>query len=660
MIEPLAMLGRTPMFAMLAEEHREQIAGHLEPFQVAADVDLAQQGEVAGALHIIATGSVGTFVRDARCGFLQLVGVRHPGEVFDEGAIFRSAPYAETFTALEATTGYQLAAEILIAVAGQVPEVAIAAAAVLGERLEQRGADGQIPWVSLVGRSFDLRLWAILPDALLRDAGIVPLEATQRTLTLGMVDPQNSVALGKVARALPGMRLRIVAVERGDFQRFVDSGLSSSRKKDDKAVTPRPRIEPSQVVYIDDDDAQKTRGAVQQSAALGPVVVGHVSEIISAALAEGASDIHIEPDRRGVGVRFRIDGALRQRPNYLPSEMARPLASRLKLLARLDITETRRPQEGRISVKVGTRLIDLRLSALPAKLGEKIVLRVLEGDASIVDLKALFQVDAVRQLFSRLVARPHGLVMVTGPTGSGKTTTLYSALNARRAPELNVVTVEDPIEYHLDGITQIQVAPEIGLTFAVVLRSLLRQDPDVVLVGETRDAETAHMATEAAMTGHLVLTSAHSNGAIEAVQRLLDLGMDRVTVASSLLGVLHQHLVRRICIGCAEPFDYAGPVMAMLTAVGAVAPGEPITFKRGKGCERCAGSGFKGRVGVYELLLLTEPLRDALIAGADRGKLHAIARSGALYSLARYAGQLLQLGVTVPSEVLHLVQRGDS
>ncbi|GAC1577425.1 MAG: hypothetical protein NVS3B20_08790 [Polyangiales bacterium] len=247
------------------------------------------------------------------------------------------------------------------------------------------------------------------------------------------------------------------------------------------------------------------------------------------------------------------------------------------------------------------------------------------------------------------------MVLITGPTGSGKTTTLYSALNARRTPELNAVTVEDPIEYHLDGITQVQVQPDSGSTYATILRALLRQDPDIIMVGEIRDRETAQMAIEAAMTGHLVLASAHANGAAESILRLIDLGVDRVAIANGLRGVLNQRLVRRICQRCAEPFDYPDPIIDVLRRVGALPANETFSFKRGQGCDHCKGSGFRGRAGLFEILGVTELVREAILAGEGVNKLQHLAADVGI-TLSRYAGVLIQSGITAPSEVVHLLQ----
>jgi type II secretory ATPase GspE/PulE/Tfp pilus assembly ATPase PilB-like protein len=294
---------------------------------------------------------------------------------------------------------------------------------------------------------------------------------------------------------------------------------------------------------------------------------------------------------------------------------------------------------------------------MPTKFGEKVVMRILDAEMNVVDLKSIISHQKVRQIFTEMVFRPNGLVLVTGPTGSGKTTTMYAGLMARRRPELNLVTVEDPIEYHLDGTTQIQVQPEVGTTFDKVLRALLRQDPDVIMVGETRDAETARMAVEASMTGHLVITSLHANGALESVLRLLELQVDRYTLANTLLGVLHQRLVRRCCPNCTEPFEYPAPIVERLYRAGAFLPHEKPTLSRGKGCPKCNNTGFKGRVAMLELLIANDAVKAAISSGGDTAALKEVAKQGAMVDLARYAGILVGTGVTVPGEVLHMLQQ---
>jgi type IV pilus assembly protein PilB len=301
--------------------------------------------------------------------------------------------------------------------------------------------------------------------------------------------------------------------------------------------------------------------------------------------------------------------------------------------------------------------VDLRLSTVPAKFGEKIALRVLDSGEAIADLKTLFAVDHVRTLVSRLLSRPTGFLLVTGPTGSGKSTTLYSALNARRSQHVNIMTVEDPIEYHLDGVTQVEVHPEAGTTFATVLRALLRQDPDIILVGEMRDTETARIAVEASLTGHLVMSSLHTNGTLEAIARLRDMSIEPYALANGLLAVIHQRLVQRICPQCAAPFEYPPLIVDMLARHGVFTSEPPPILMRGAGCPRCRNTGLCGRMMACGMLVINDEVRDAIGRGADLGELRAVAARGAHIELQRYAGALLRMGVTVPGEVLPLLAK---
>jgi type II secretory ATPase GspE/PulE/Tfp pilus assembly ATPase PilB-like protein len=650
---PVDLLARSVLFEALSPQQREWIAARLTRHEIPAGSDIVRQGEAGDACYLIESGSVGVFVRDRKLGLVQQVATLEPPETFGEMALVTGEPRTGTCTALAPTAVYRLGQDAFLVVMQQMPNAALGVARTLARRLGALTAQQEVPWVSLVGRTFDARLWSTAPEQLLRQSRMLPLELNGRTLTVAMADPGDVTALDTLARTMPGVRLRVVAANADAMDRFIEAGLG---RKTAAPVSSGGVAVPSgqrpAVTFMDDEDRRS--GAVVQTS--GPQVVSLVEDVVGTGLASGASDIHIEADARGVVVRYRIDGALQPRKDVIPIDFHRPLVSRLKILAKMDISETRKPQDGRISLRANGRMVDLRVSSLPAKLGEKLVLRVLDASAGIGDMKQLFVVEKVRQLFSQMVFRPQGLVMVTGPTGSGKTTTLYSALGARRRPELNVVTVEDPIEYHLDGITQVQVQAEIGTTFGVVLRTLLRQDPDVIMVGELRDHDAARTAVEASMTGHLVLTSVHTNGALDAVMRLADMGVERYAIANGLIGVLHQRLVRRSCPACSEPFEYPEPIIEQFFKVGALLPTEKPVFRRSKGCPACSGTGFKGRMGLFELLVITDAVRDAIASGADMSGLRA-ASGGAMIDLARYAGVAVGMGLTVPGEVLHLLQK---
>ncbi len=646
-----AVLAQNPLFAVFTPEQLERIVPHVARREYPQGVELARLGDPSDALFLLEAGAVGVYARAPAHPVPTMVAVIEPGEVFCEAGVLTGQRRTESYVALEPCIAARLGADVVVSLCEQSPAFGLALARLMSDRLQRASLERDVPWVSLVGRRLDMKLWSLAPDTLLRRGRILPLQLSGRTLTVGMVDPADAVARDALARALSGLRLRVVAIGADEWLRVVEAGAPAQR---------RTNAPEAQIAYLDEDESRASWAPpASASAAAGPQIVAHVDEMIATGLSLNASDIHLEHDRRGTLVRYRVDGALQSPGGFLPAEVGRPMVSRLKLLAKMDITETRKPQDGRISLRTGGRLVDLRVSSMPAKLGEKMVLRVLDAEASITNLENLFPVERVRQLFTQLITRPQGLVLVSGPTGSGKTTTLYSALHARRRPEINVVTVEDPIEYHLDGVTQVQVSHDIGVTFAAVLRTLLRQDPNVIMVGETRDLETARMAIEASMTGHLVLTSVHTNGALEAVVRLADIGIEQYAIANGLNGVLHQRLVRRMCRACAAPFDYPPQTLEMLHRAGAFLPGERHALERGRGCAQCGGTGFKGRVALYELLVVSEAVRDAITHSTDLAAVRAAARqSGSFLDMARYAGVLVAMGITAPGEVLHLLQRG--
>jgi general secretion pathway protein E len=382
-------------------------------------------------------------------------------------------------------------------------------------------------------------------------------------------------------------------------------------------------------------------------------VVRLINALLSQAIREDASDIHLEAFEQRSVVRFRVDGVLRdilEPPRALHSA----LVSRLKVMASLDIAEKRLPQDGRISVRVGDRPIDVRVSTLPTRHGERIVLRLLDKQGARLRLEILGMGDGLRTQFDRLIHLPNGIILVTGPTGSGKTTTLYAALSRLDRLRMNILTVEDPIEYDLDGIGQTQVQSRIGLTFAAGLRSILRQDPDVVLVGEIRDLETAEIAVQASLTGHLVLSTLHTNSAVGAIIRLVDMGVERFLIASSLQAVLAQRLVRRLCVSCREPYAPSEAELEILALDG----GGRISPYRAVGCDRCDYTGYRGRTGIYELIALDDDIRRMVHDGAPETDILAHARRRSP-SLMADGVRRIREGITTVDEVVRVTsERG--
>jgi type II secretory ATPase GspE/PulE/Tfp pilus assembly ATPase PilB-like protein len=395
-----------------------------------------------------------------------------------------------------------------------------------------------------------------------------------------------------------------------------------------------------------DDAATDVRDLVNQ-----PPVIRYVNLLVRDAYDVSASDIHLEATRSGLAARFRVDGVLVQAPEP-PSQLHLAVVSRIKLLAELDIAERRRPQDGRIRVRLEARELDLRVSTVPTMYGESVVLRLLDHGGRPVSLNELGMTRDILSAVERLSARPHGMFLVTGPTGSGKTTTLYAALQRRDASREKIITVEDPIEYQLPGITQMPVHRQAGVTFAAALRAILRQDPDVVMIGEMRDQETAEIAMQAAMTGHLVFSTLHTNDAIGAIPRLLDLGIPDYLVAATLEGVLAQRLVRRICTQCRESYT-PSPESVSVVAGQRV---ERVTLFRGAGCPACRGTGFRGRVGIFELLLVTDDVKGAIASRASRAELRALAGTAGLIPLRADGWHRVESGLTTVEEVIRVVQ----
>lgn len=389
-----------------------------------------------------------------------------------------------------------------------------------------------------------------------------------------------------------------------------------------------------------------------QKMATETAVVQMVNLIFAQAVKDGASDIHIEPYEKDVKVRYRIDGMLQDlmRP---PKRMHAALISRIKILGEMNIAERRLPQDGRIKLTIAGRSIDVRVSIVPAVYGERAVMRILDKTTALLGLEELgMQHDALEK-FRKVISIPYGIVLVTGPTGSGKSTTLYASLQEIWSPHTNILTIEDPVEYQVPGIGQVQVRPNIGLTFASGLRSFLRQDPDIIMVGEIRDHETAEIAIHAALTGHLVFSTLHTNDAPGALTRLLDMGVEPYLAASSVVGVVAQRLLRRNCPFCAAPATFDDDA---LKAIG-IQPGEPGNYRQGQGCDKCGGTGFKGRQGVYELLIVDEAIQHMTVERASASVIKNHAMKEGMRTLLGDGRLLVLGGKTTPQEVLRVCQR---
>ncbi|MGH7458742.1 MAG: type IV-A pilus assembly ATPase PilB [Longimicrobiaceae bacterium] len=502
-----------------------------------------------------------------------------------------------------------------------------------------------VPAVDLGRVKLDPKILRLIPSELALKQLVLPLRRVGRTLTVAMANPTD---LGVIDDLKFITRFEIEPVVAGEFtlRKLLDREYDSVDERISALL--QEFHEDEDIERIDEREEEVSVAALQAQVQEAPVVK-LINGLLADAVQRGASDIHFECYEREVRVRYRIDGVLTEimRP---PMKMKAALISRFKILSDLNIAERRLPQDGRIKLRIGRRLIDFRVSTMPALFGEKIVLRILDKGNLTLDLEKFGMEEKAGKDFMRAIMNPYGMVLVTGPTGSGKTTTLYSALSKINTPEINIMTAEDPVEYNLYGINQLQVRPEIGLDFAKALRAFLRQDPNVIMVGEIRDLETGSIAIKAALTGHLVLSTLHTNDAPSTITRMVDMGIEPFNVASAVNLVTAQRLVRRVCESCKEPASYPHEY---LHAAG-LDPGEwkGVTFYRGKGCEECEGSGYRGRQGLYEVMAMSPVLRRMILQNASTAELRDKAVEDGMLTLRSDGMVKVRAGVTTLEEVV--------
>ncbi|AMV19842.1 GspE/PulE family protein [Planctomyces sp. SH-PL14] len=516
------------------------------------------------------------------------------------------------------------------------PSDEIAAVAALARRFA-------LPYRDLEGFAVDRTLIERFPGRILFERNVLPLTRTADRVTLAISDPYDLETPDQLT-ALTGDYIDVVLAPQPQIQRHLRAVLGVG------GGTVGDLLAQSADGLDTFDDLGSGDDASGASA-----VIRLVNELLGDAVDQRASDIHLEPEGDQLSVRFRVDGLLR--PQNVPAEIHRfraSIVSRLKIMARLNIAEKRLPQDGRIKLVLQGREIDVRVSVIPMLDGEGIVMRLLDKSRSLVDLSRIEFSPAIGERWNKLIRRSHGLLLVTGPTGSGKTTTLYSSLTSIRNPATKIITVEDPVEYNLPGINQIQVQSKIDLTFAAGLRSILRHDPDVVLIGEIRDGETAASAIQASMTGHLVFSTLHTNDSVSALSRLVDLGVEPYLVASTVEGVLAQRLVRRLCLKCREPYI---PDSDDLPGDQQVLRGR--TIYRAVGCRDCFGAGYLGRVAIFELLQTDRTIRQLCTRKASTDELKAHAESAGMQTLRQSGLARVQEGQTSLDEVLRVCSTGD-
>jgi type IV pilus assembly protein PilB len=519
------------------------------------------------------------------------------------------------------------------------------------------------------------KLLELVPLDTCRRFNFVPLSRTDGSICIAMVDPENLEAQDELTRILRSHNLkvqrRVISLE--DYQdlinQFLDEQVRRQEAQQAKDQEKHLKLDPSLIEAQEEGEQleeapEDELSLVSEEEAESAPIVNAVNKILMKALSDGVSDIHVEPQEEFLRIRMRKDGVLHEPFPPLPKKIVPAITSRFKIIADLDIAERRQAQDGRIRRRFQGRVVDFRVNSLPSRYGEKIVLRILDNSSTQLGLDKLITDDESLEIVREMASRPFGLILVTGPTGSGKSTTLYSVLAERNDPGVNISTAEDPIEYALPGITQCQVIREKNLTFANLLRAFLRQDPDIILVGETRDKETAKTAIEAALTGHLVLTTLHTNDAAGAIARLDEMGVEPFMVSGALIGVLAQRLMRRVCSECRVAYT---PTAEELGRYGLSSSGEvDVTFykantippdqreeldRNGELCPKCNGVGYKGRVGVYEVLQVTETISTLINEGAPTERLKEVAVEEGMKTLLSYSLNLVRQGLTTFEEV---------
>lgn len=483
---------------------------------------------------------------------------------------------------------------------------------------------------------------ALLPEEMIRLSQVLPLRLHADILEVAMVDPLDVATIDRI-HDITGRRVRPFLTMVSELNRLVNE-LFDAGKRTSAAL--QELNQNGDNYETDEERARRVRA--EMAAVSEAPIVRLVDSVLESAVSQRASDIHFEPQDRFLRIRLRVDGHLNTHADVPRSQQAAILA-RIKVLCQMDITEARRPQDGRLAYDYHGRIYDLRVSSVPTVNGEKIVLRILDKSAILVPLANLgFHSDQLAQV-ETLIHQPHGMIVVVGPTGSGKSTTLYAAMNMLNDNTRNIMTLEDPVEYYVPGLNQIQANPRLGLTFAAGLRAFVRQDPDVILVGEIRDLETAEMAMQASLTGHLLLSTLHTNTAVGTITRLTNLGLDPFLVAQSLSGVISQRLIARVCSQCAVPYEPAPDVLRGVR----IAPEQTVdwTFRRGMGCRQCSGRGYRGRVGIFEVLTICDELRHLIIRGAPEAELHAAAVQDGMKSLWLSAAEAVRQGITTLEEM---------
>jgi len=500
-------------------------------------------------------------------------------------------------------------------------------------------------YVDLSNYVIDPEVISLIPEKIALQFKLIPISKSDNELTIAMANPLDVYAIDFVRDHTKIKKIKSLLAPEEDILNTINSYYELGEYDDiiEKLGT--------EIVFKEEEEEEDSKRleAISKEAP----IIQLVNMLIVQGVKDRASDIHIEPNEKGLLVRFRIDGMLHD-VRALPNTIKSAIISRIKILARMDIAERRLPQDGRFQVKFGTREVDLRVSTIPTVLGEKVVLRLLDKSKGLIKLEKLGFIPEQLDEFKSIISKSYGIVLLTGPTGSGKTTTLYAALNQVNSKDKNIITVEDPVEYKLNRINQIQIKPKINLTFANTLRSILRQDPDIIMVGEIRDAETAQIAVQAALTGHLVFSTLHTNDAASALTRLIDMDVETFLISSSVIGVIAQRLVRVICEKCKEEYTPGKDVLNALNIKTNSKDNAKVKLYRGTGCSFCKNTGYYGRTSIYELIVLDEEIRSLIISKASSNIIKDAAIKKGMKTLKNSGLEKALQGITTIEEVLRV------
>lgn len=647
MAEPafFELLSNIDIFANLDKKELAALAGIATPLKEKAGKVVFRQGDASDNFRVVVSGAFECYLWDDLFKIERPITTFKRGDLFGEMGLLTDDPRSAFVRAQVDSEMLCFDKKSFLDLLEKHPRVAFNLARMVAHRLATANKARGMKLEQIGAYQIKREVAQLLPLQVILRHKVLPVAKNENAVTVAIVDPSDQVARNTVSEFLKQQHVNWICVSQPDFETFRDKKLFDLVNEN----TPANWVAPSELTYLSAGSAP----AVEANSATAKLL----DDIIINAIDAAASDLHFEPGPAGVAVRARIDGRLIEIVPTISFNAFKPMVSRIKVLSDMDITESRLPQDSIMRVKYGERAIDFRISTVPSPRGESVACRLFDPQQRKLDLNNLIVAQGVCELIRRLFHLPTGLILVTGPTGSGKTTTLYAGLQERlrNNPTNKLVTAEDPIEYELNGATQIQVNPTIGLTFERILRSALRQDPDIILVGEIRDRSSMEIAIEASLTGHLVLSSLHTNDVFETVMRMRQRGIEPYAIASSLRGVVSQRLAPRLCSACAEEVPLKPEVAEQLQQAGIIDPAEPTKVWHAKGCNHCRMTGQKGRVGLYEVLVMSPALRDAIEHGATLLEMQKAAPQESFISMRRYARFVMDKGLISAKDVLELL-----